>query len=554
MECFKQKVISTSAAALLSVTMKKKGERSGRMIYELETKLKYTETSVTRTLEVDSGMTFEELHRVLQKAYEWENAHLHQFVIVRSGGTETRELIGPIGFMDESASLLFDEGVEPLGDWLTEKGDELIYLYDFGAGWEHRVTLTDILEAHSESKVPRCTAASGEPAEEDTFPGAYSDSGARQPGTLVRDINQALKSSKKGPKTPETENREENRTEKELNRLVFLPEVEEEALKGMVEAAKRVSQEKPWEHLHSNQIVMFDFPEEEEPHFVSVMGSLGEQFGVMVYRGWDGYRSLKSVFADGFGSDYLTELDALSVSFEDREDLTKEEYSFLKDLGYSFRGKKRWPVFRSYEPGLLPSLPDEWDAHFLTDLLEGVLAVAEIAKKGNHLPEFGMEEKILAFSGDPDGQMIPFYVPVPEAPPIPDVGLQLRELDIKRLLKLPAGNLSLEFDLFSAPTAVHDEETEITYFPLVALGVDREVGVSVFYEMIPNPLPEDVAQAALANCMIRTGTIPGELHVKDRTAAFLKPLLDKLGIVPVIHSRLPMIEELRVQLERRMGR
>ena len=85
----------------------------------------------------------------------WLDCHLHSF---RFGKPRSRNRI-EIGIpLDES----FD-GVETLPGWeipipkfFGEVGDQCVYEYDFGDGWEHTVTLEAIMLAEKRRRYPSC--------------------------------------------------------------------------------------------------------------------------------------------------------------------------------------------------------------------------------------------------------------------------------------------------------------------------------------------------------------------------------------------------------------
>ena len=56
------------------------------MIYQLKVSLKHLPAPVWRRIEIDSYMTFTDLHYIIQAAFEWEDCHLHTFFIRQSKG------------------------------------------------------------------------------------------------------------------------------------------------------------------------------------------------------------------------------------------------------------------------------------------------------------------------------------------------------------------------------------------------------------------------------------------------------------------------------------
>ena len=116
---------------------------------------------IWRIIEVLADCTFWDLHCAIQDAVGWQNMHLFEFEL---GGTGRRRLgstrIGvPIddAFMPEMTELLpawKAQVVARLGD-VNAKAR---YVYDFGDGWEHDVTLEAIAPVQPGVRYPRCDA------------------------------------------------------------------------------------------------------------------------------------------------------------------------------------------------------------------------------------------------------------------------------------------------------------------------------------------------------------------------------------------------------------
>jgi hypothetical protein len=90
--------------------------------------------------------TFDDLHYAIQDSMGWQCSHLFEF-----HGRKGRQPIAkpPFAEIDELDS--FDEDVPAtdklkLSSYFFAKGDRCRYEYDFGDGWEHRITLRGIVE------------------------------------------------------------------------------------------------------------------------------------------------------------------------------------------------------------------------------------------------------------------------------------------------------------------------------------------------------------------------------------------------------------------------
>ncbi len=94
-----------------------------------------SDPEVWRRLVVDPRLTMEQLHTVLQIAFGWENAHLHQFH--EKKGTRYGRPADFEGF-DEG---VIDERKICLGDVFDRANRKIAYEYDFGDSWIHAVAL-----------------------------------------------------------------------------------------------------------------------------------------------------------------------------------------------------------------------------------------------------------------------------------------------------------------------------------------------------------------------------------------------------------------------------
>lgn len=113
---------------------------SSASLYTLHVSLRETSPTVWRRLRVRSDLRLPQLHDVLQVAMGWTDTHLHRFV----PGAEQH---GPYFLieadLDEGETGTPEDEVR-LDQVLRECGDELVYDYDFGDGWSHRVLLETV--------------------------------------------------------------------------------------------------------------------------------------------------------------------------------------------------------------------------------------------------------------------------------------------------------------------------------------------------------------------------------------------------------------------------
>jgi hypothetical protein len=108
------------------------------------------EPQIWRRLVVPLHFNLRELHLVLQAAFGWMNAHLHEFEIggLRFGDEADAERA-------EDDPRAFDEMEVRLRDFTREPGTTFRYVYDMGDNWVHTVCLEQSLEHESAPKVAR---------------------------------------------------------------------------------------------------------------------------------------------------------------------------------------------------------------------------------------------------------------------------------------------------------------------------------------------------------------------------------------------------------------
>ena len=120
-------------------------------IYQVLATLQRIEPPIWRRLLLPSDVHLGKLHRVLQCVFDWENYHLHQFVV----GDTMYGVLDPEWGDDLP---MIDERTVPLSRVLTTVGDTIVYEYDFGDSWRHDLLLEAILPADPERASLVCVA------------------------------------------------------------------------------------------------------------------------------------------------------------------------------------------------------------------------------------------------------------------------------------------------------------------------------------------------------------------------------------------------------------
>lgn len=119
----------------------------------------------TRRLIVPADITFQKLHKVLQRIFSWRNYHLYDFAVFDDEAGKPFARLVP----DKESLSYDDKAVLMDGRRLSEylPGHSFIlYTYDMGDNWEHRIDLVRIIEEYDEDS-PCLLEASGQSPPED---------------------------------------------------------------------------------------------------------------------------------------------------------------------------------------------------------------------------------------------------------------------------------------------------------------------------------------------------------------------------------------------------
>jgi hypothetical protein len=130
------------------------------------------EPQIWRRLVVPLHFNLRELHLVLQAAFGWMNAHMHEFEI---GGLRFADELAQ-GERDDDDPKVFDGMEVRLRDFARAPGTTFRYVYDMGDNWQHTVCLEKHVSLEPAPKVARCLeGARARPPEDVGGPSGYQD-------------------------------------------------------------------------------------------------------------------------------------------------------------------------------------------------------------------------------------------------------------------------------------------------------------------------------------------------------------------------------------------
>lgn len=493
---------------------------------------------IFRTLIVPSQGTFADLEEFISIAFDFTHPESFFFKVTKSNGkTITPVFIGaeieePMFFTEDE---LLDDEEELLKDWFKQEGDVATYEVP-SIDMELSITVDKILPEVLSKPCPACIAGKG-----DLHSGKLTF-------VDIHDISETMQFMHEVDNDDLHELLDDNILDlleetDDIEELLEAMEVEPD-YKGLLEIATSLKNTKPWEYVHNDEVFVIENPFTQDLIFVSVLGAGGQEYGLSLYLNEQGYETLQTIFSGAKPTtEFIHELDSLTISFVDREELSTEDYQLIKDAGFSYRGKKNWIQFRTYDPGQFPWLPDAHGVETLKLASAITLEHIETVKKGwtypnlpeNCFPVYYVNEK----NGEWEQKVMNFTLP--EKYQTHEVYLDLPKHVTQELRNLKKSSLEIEFDLSYMDRAVQESKDERPYYPLLAIAIDKKTGMVIFHDIIPLPKEPELAQAVLLGILETIQVKPKAIHVLDAMESYLKPIAQLAGIT-LKKSKLPAIQ------------
>jgi len=146
--------------------------------FDLCARLDLDGMDAVRRLRAPADMTFESLHKLLQKAFGWKNYHLYSFGIFSEWGEgyytpPDIELVASGEEFETNPEARLMAG-KKLSDYVPEYR-KILYTYDYGDDWRHYIEVENIIEDCDE-ELPVLLSGEGDaPPEDAGGPGGYAE-------------------------------------------------------------------------------------------------------------------------------------------------------------------------------------------------------------------------------------------------------------------------------------------------------------------------------------------------------------------------------------------
>ncbi len=323
--------------------------------------------------------------------------------------------------------------------------------------------------------------------------------------------------------------------------------------KQLYELAAELRKLAPWEWMEEAEFFGVKNPETDEIGFISIMGLLGEHLSMGVYRGAEGLYGYWNISdpATGLENNPLALFDVpqLQASFEDREQLEKQDRDVIKKLGLKFRGSQNYPLFRSIRPGFMPYFVDAAEARFLIYALQQTLETAPRIRDNENLLADPDEDMYLVRVSEKQGGKLVWQDEIMNIPPPEEftVFVDAPKEIISELKNFPQQKgLILEIDFGYSPMPVR-EKNQRPFFPKILLITEASQGMIVAFELVKpeeNPLKknENIPYHLVEN-LRKLGVRPEEIRVQSEMLfEMLRSFTQQINIKLRQTDDLPAIE------------
>jgi len=323
----------------------------------------------------------------------------------------------------------------------------------------------------------------------------------------------------------------------------------------LYQAAITFKEAAPWNWVGNEELFAVENPDDGEVGYCSVLGSGGEEFGLGMFVGEDGYARYIKVIEGKVEPEDLEEsimARAISMLLVDRDVIQKEDREVIRSLGLRFRGRNAWPFFRSQRPGYIPWFLERDEAVSLSTAIHQALVVADEIRSG----ELDLSE------GEPKNLVLTRYYHGGKwdkewrRAPISSQGQEthaeninpVKEAELHLLHHQPGGYSGVwELDIFVLPVPIASE-TGRPFLPSGFLAVERRCGLIVDANLTKPWLTLSEKQDEVIRILRKANQLPREIRVKsDKVRRIVEPITSILGIKLRMAS-LVMLEQAKASL------
>lgn len=311
-----------------------------------------------------------------------------------------------------------------------------------------------------------------------------------------------------------------------------------EEWKALYGAALEFRKIEPWKWTRETDVFGLYNTQNGEIGYCCIMGELGEVLAMSVYlgtEGLDGYLKLQHGQIKPEDPDALYIQNCLMVSYENKSFIEKEDMRIIKKLGLLLKGRRAWPLFRSYKPGYFPWYLSRDEALYMTVALQQAKDVCLRLKENNRLVHPHPPKQNFYLTRVPevkDGCIVwkdewKEPAPIKKGDSLNEPVDEIRTQRIKNSINQVSA--IWEIDFFFTPTPVMEKERP--FFPQAIMIADHDSGFIHDMHLAQTSARWEEFIDKFLLCMEKTSVVPLEILVrKEEMAKLFKPYTTRLNI------------------------
>ena len=317
----------------------------------------------------------------------------------------------------------------------------------------------------------------------------------------------------------------------------------------LYDVARKIGVMQPWEDFSESDRFTYIWKDKSKTVFFTFIGESAQKYGIACYVGEEDYiRARVRLTGKNDKCEPIFALqNALICLWDDREDLSKESYALIKELGFKPRGKGAWLHFDRYEVGFAPTTIDEKEIDLLTIAFENLHMMLRAIYEQGLDPEFDKGKNLVRWYEPKDKLFYthPFEIEIPEGI-ITHPQVTVHENDwMREVRSMKSADYSVELD-WSYVGVIYDDEDGRGTFPRMLLAVEPKNGFILVNEMLsPSHNQPGIVFNVLDHFVKRYGK-PSEIAICDEDLkGILTDVCKKVGIKLTVKKRLSAVNNAR---------
>ena len=337
----------------------------------------------------------------------------------------------------------------------------------------------------------------------------------------------------------------------------MITEIPRENWRRLFKSATDLYKMAPWMVMGDQHVFGLIDPETGQKCYGTVMGHMGSYYGMALYRGKTGYKSMLMLLSEDDSSDpedALYEQDCLMVAFEEEQNADGEDIALMESVAKDVVDIPRVPGFRSYRRGMMPWAIDESEGLLMEAATKICMQVAySLGEDEEYL--FPSEEdkgKYRFFRYENGEWTSSWELPdslVDFSPP----SLKVEKSDAEEIAQLPRQENIWLFERFFFRHPSMDESSDRPYFPIMFLMMDLQTQMVKGMDVVrPHRLIEDGGEVML-ELFQEAGTLPSALVVSNKENYILLHTLSRaLGLEVHLDEDMQVLPDIKAALYRQM--